>query len=185
MAALALYRYPVREWKQALATQPFVALLADVERERCAADLMYTVLMHPEQVLLPGNSTSVIHRLVSAGFEIVAKKYAPDIQHSRMLAEARDFLVHSGLADSHVQRFVFLFMLHKEEELQQLVEQAYVEGKHLWGTNQEARAHFRRFLDRLATMVQVTLDWPCSELNMVDVVQNMVRGATKAYLLMN
>lgn len=183
---MSVYRYPVHEWKQALATQPFVKLLATVERERCAADLMYTVLMHPDQVLggAFGGST-IILRIVRAGFDIIAKKYAPDIQHSRVVAEACAFVTTSGLADTYIQRFVFLFMLHKEEELQQLVEHAYVEGKHLWGTNEEARAHFRRFLERLAGMVEATLDWPCSELNMVDVVQNMVRGATKAYLLMN
>lgn len=184
---LIQYRYPWDEWKQALSTQPFVKLLSDVERERCASDLMYTILMHPDQTMGGGgNGQTIIHRLLSAGFEIILKKYAPDIHHSRMISEAREFLTGPlGLADTHVQRFVFLFMLHKEEELQQLIEHAYVEGKHLWGTNEEAKRHFQRFLAQLAVMVQTTLDWPCSELNMVDVVRNMVKGATKAYLMMN
>jgi hypothetical protein len=178
---MALYRYPLDEWRRALATQPFVKLFASVEKERCAADLMYTILMHPDQQL-PNSQQTLIHRLVSAGFDIISKKYAPDIQQSRMIKEAREFVTDSRLADTYIQRFVFLFMLHKEEELQQLVENAYVEGKHLWGTNVEARAHFRRFLDQLGGMVQNTLDWPCSELNMVEVVQNMVRAAVKCYL---
>ena len=179
---MALYKYPMDEWKQALATQPFVQLLSTVERDRCAADLMYTLLLHPEQQIGATGGT-IIQRLVSAGFDIILKKYAPDIQQSRMIREARAYIVDSGLADTYVQRFVFLFMLHKEEELQELVEQAYVEGgKHLWGTNAEARAHFRRFLIQLAVMVQSTLDWPCSELNILDVVRNMVRAAAKCYL---
>lgn len=178
----ALYRYPQEEWKQALATQrPLLQLLSSVEKERCSADLMYTLLMHPGMVL-PGNEETVIHRLVSAGFDIILKKYSPDIGRSRMIREAKAFVTTPKLADTYVQRFVFLFMLHKEEELQQLVEQAYVEGKHLWGTNAEARAHFRRFLDQLGRMVQSTLDWPCSELNMVEIVRNMVNAATKCYV---
>lgn len=179
---MALYHYPLDEWKLALSSQPFVKLLADVERDRCNSDLMYTILMHPEQIIVQQQQT-VIQRLVNAGFDIIMKKYAPDIQHSRMIREARAYITNPQLSDTYVQRFVFLFMLHKEEELQHFIEQAYVEGKHLWGTNLEAKAHFRRFLDQLAIMVQSTLNWPCSELNMVDVVRNMVRAATKAYLM--
>jgi hypothetical protein len=175
--------YPADEWKRTLKKQPFVQLLSKVEQERCTADLMYTILMHPDQVLGATTTTTVIERLVNAGFDIITKKYAPDLSQSRMIREARAYVTNSRLADTYVQRFVFLFMLHKEEELQQLIESAYVEGKHMWGTNEEARQHFRLFLTHLGAMVQSTLDWPCSELNMVDVVRNLVRGATKCYLM--
>lgn len=161
-------------------------LLSLVEKERCASDLMYTVLMHPDQVIggaAGGGEQTVVHRLVTAGFEIITKKYAPDLQQSRMIREARNFVTNAQLADTYIQRFVFLFMLHREVELQELISQAYVEGKHLWGSNEEARAHFQRFLSHLNSMVQQTLDFPCSELNMVDVVHNMVNAVTKCYLI--
>lgn len=137
--------------------------------------------MHPTLPLPDGQT--VIQRLVRVSLETLAKKYAPDFEQSRMIREARAFVTHPTLSDASVKTFYFLFMLQREPELQEVIGRAYVEGKHMWGTNDEARAHLKNFLDEhLAGMVQRTLDWPCSTLNIVDVVRNMVHAAAKAYL---
>lgn len=176
-----MLRYSQAEWRAALATQPFTQISAAIERERCAGDLLYAVFQHPETPL--PNGRTVIQHLICVAFETIARKYAPDFEQSRMIREARAYVTHPTLSDVHVKTFYFLFMLQRETELQEVVARAYVEGKHLWGTNEEARAHLKTFLDEhLGGMVQRTLDWPCSVLNIVDVVRNMVRAAAKAYL---
>lgn len=164
----------------AVAQGPLVTLYRTLEEERCAADLLYATLFHPNHELRPGER--IIDRVLQGALAVVAKKYAPDWERVHLLREGRRYVTTGAAADSYAKRFYWLFLLHAEPELQDLVRAAYVEGRHLWHTNREAHAHFAHFLQHLGTMIRSTLQWPCSVVNIGDVVRNFVEAARRYYV---
>lgn len=171
-------------WTRALSVShgPLAALYRTLEEERCAGDLLYATLFHPEHELRPGEM--IIDRVLQGALTLIAKKYAPDWERVRLLRDGRAYVSQGvgGGADTYAKRFYWLCILHSEPELQDLVRAAYVEGRHLWHTNQEAHAHFTHFLQHLATMIRSTLQWPCSGVNIADVVRNFVEAARRYYV---
>ena len=151
-----------------------------LEEERRAGDLLYATLFHPNFQLKPGET--IIDRVIQGGLVIISKKYAPDWDRLRLLRDGRAYIIQDKNADSYAKRFYWLCMLHAESELQDLVRAAYVEGRHVWHTNREAHAHFAHFLRHLGTMIQATLQWPCSRVNMVEVMHNFVEAARRYYV---
>jgi hypothetical protein len=82
-----------------------------------------------------------------------------------------------------VKLFHFLFMLHREPEIQEMMRHGYAPGHHpLW--KERANSHLADFLHALEPMIKGTLSWPCSDHNICDVVHNLVGAAKKAYLIM-
>lgn len=168
-------------WNRAVdASHPTLrTMTATLEEQRCAGDLLYATLFHPQRELRPGEP--IIDRVLQGAFAVITKKYAPDWERLRMLREGRLYLQH-GAADSYAKQFYWLCMLHTESELQELVRAAYVEGHHLWHTNREAHAHFALFLQHLGTMIRATLQWPCSVVNITEVVRKFVEAARRYYV---
>lgn len=166
-------------WNRAVLAvhEPLKNLHHTLEKERCAADLLYATLFHPQSELRPGEM--IIDRVLRGALTVVAKKYAPDWERVRILRDGRAYIFG---ADLYAKRFYWLCMLHSEPELQELVRAAYVEGRHLWHTNQEAHAHFAHFLQHLGTMIRATLQWPCSVMNIVEVMRNFVEAARRYYV---
>ena len=170
------------------ADDPFQVQARAVEQERCEADLMYEIFMHPSRpISLKDPSTgqvtetTLIDRMLGAGAELIAKKYSPDYGKSRMITDSAAFL-QSKSADPVIKLFNFLFILAKEPEIQKLILSAYVidHPGNLWGAN--ADIHFESFVKAVDCMVEKTLKWPCNELNIVEVVRNMVHAAKMVYL---
>jgi hypothetical protein len=169
-------------WKRAneASHAPLATLQHALEEDRCAADLLYATLFHPDRILRSGET--VIDRVLQGALDMIAKKYAPDWERVRLLRDGRTYALTAGAADSYVKRFYWLCILHSQPELQELVRAAYVEGRHLWHTNREAHAHFTQFLQHLGSMIRSTLQWPCSVINITDVVRNFVEAARRHYV---
>ncbi len=177
-----------RKLEELMAEMPFSKHAKAVERERCEADLLYEILMHPEHMLTlkdpaTGAETQMmlIDRILGASLELVSKKNSPDFGKSRMISDATAFL-QGPAADPTVKLFNFLFILSREQEIQALMLKGYDMDHpgNLWSTN--ADLHLSEFVKQIQDMVDRTLKWPCNERNIVDVVRNMVRGARLVYL---
>lgn len=154
-----------------------------VEDERCASDLMYATLWYPNREIKPGQT--LIDRVLEGAFAVIAKKYAPDFGKVDLIRRTRAYLLGPQCHDTYVKRFYWLCQLHAEPELQELVRAAFVEQPgQLWHNKAEAHAHFALFLTHLGTMVQQTLQWPCSVINITDVVVNFVEAARRQYVTM-
>jgi hypothetical protein len=173
-------------WNRAVdASHPTLRTLGTtLEEQRCAGDLLYATLFHPQRELRPGET--IIDRVLQGALVVITKKYAPDWERLRLLREGRSYIQQqqqgTAAADSYAKRFYWLCMLHAEPELQELVRAAYVEGRHLWRTNREAHAHFALFLQHLGTMIRATLQWPCSVVNITEVVRKFVEAARRYYV---
>lgn len=165
-------RYKRHELETLLKETAFAKLAAQVERERCEADLLYCLLMKPSEELL--------NRVLRQCHEMVLKKNAPDMDNSRIIRESWDVLMRAG--NTHVKLFRFLFMLNHEPEIQEMMRHGYILNHpgNLWG--ERAHSHLADFLLSLEKMVKDTLNWPCSDANILDVVHNMVNGARLAYM---
>ncbi len=183
-----MIKYTREELVKILAEMPYTAQSRAVEQERCDADLLYQLLMHPEHVLTladPNTGTKtqmlLIDRILGASLELICKKNSPDYEKSRMIKDARRF-IQSSSADPTVKLFNFLFVLRKEPEIQALMLKGYVKNSpgNLWGANFDL--HFEEFIKQLDRMTEATLNWPCNELNIVHVVRNFVQAARRYYL---
>lgn len=170
------------DWNRAVhaSHSAFQTIATRLEEQRCAGDLLYATLFHPQRELRPGES--IIDCVLQGAFVVINKKYAPDWEQQRILREGRSYIQQGAAADSYAKRFYWLCMLHAEPELQELVCAAYVEGRHLWHTNREAHAHFALFLQHLGTMIRATLQWPCSVVNITEVVHKFVEAARRYYV---
>jgi len=141
------------------------------EDEWCRTDLLYSLLMRPSVHL---------DRVLAQCRALIFIKNEPDMQHSRIITESWDLLMRAG--NWHVKLFYFLFMLHREPEIQEMMRQGYIINGCMWG--ERAHSHFADFLHALEPMIKGTLSWPCSDANICDVVHNMVGAARKVYLML-
>jgi hypothetical protein len=168
---------------------PFAAHAIAVEQERCEADLLYEILFHPNHVLTlkdpaTGQETkmTLIDRMLSAGYELMAKKYSPDYGKSRMIADSKTMYMQTPAADPTIKLFNFLFILAKETEIQALVLKGYVVNHpgNLWGAN--ADLHFADYVKAVQGMVDKTLLWRYNMLDNAHVIRSMVYFAKVAYV---
>jgi hypothetical protein len=158
--------------EQMLATTKFRTASAQVENDCCKGDLLFSLLMRPSEHL---------DFVLEQCHAIVLKKNAPDMSRPRIITDTWALLIRAG--NYHVKLFNFLFMLHHEPEVQEMIRRGYLPPPHpgnLWGNH--AHTHLADFLLRLKSMVAATLTWPCSEHNISDVVHNFVHAAQSAYL---
>lgn len=164
--------YTRRDLEKMLSATQFARVSRLVEDDCCKADLLYSLFMRPSVHL---------DFVLEQCHAIVLKKNQPDMARPRIIHDTWNLLVKAG--NYHVKLFYFLFMLHHEPEVQEMIRRGYLPPPHpgnLWGDR--AHTHLADFLLRLETMVAATLTWPCSEHNMRDVVHNFVHSARSAYL---
>jgi hypothetical protein len=159
-----------------MATQSeYARLAAATEEQWCQADLLYRLLMRP--LATPG----LLDRVLQQCRTMVLLKNAPDMERSRIIRDGWDLMMQVGNAE--VKLFYFLFMLHREPEVQEMMRRGYLldhPGNERWGAR--AHSHLADFLVALDPMIRATLSWPCSDANICDVVHNMVNAARLAYL---
>ena len=152
----------------------FAAQAALIEAERCAADLMYSILTHPKQPLL--------HEILTHCFDLIEKKNAPDLLQSRMYREGKEFIL-SEKADHFIRLFYLLFFLSKEQEVQELFIQGCL-AKHAGNLFKDgAVEHLQLYFVMLQEMADKTLNFNCNIVNMTTVARTMVCEAKKAYVL--
>jgi len=159
---------------------PYGQQAALVEEERCRGDLMYAILNQPDRILHQ-TKERLIDRMLDIAFDLVSKKNSPEFEKSRMVRESLAFLK-LECADSNIKLFNFLFVLCKETEIQDMVRDGYDldHPGNMWG--RQAPDHFDDFIKALAPMIQTTLDWPCSEINIKSIVTNFVQTTIKKYV---
>jgi hypothetical protein len=159
---------------ETIATQSgYAKAAASTEDEWCASDLLYSLLMRPSVHL---------DKVLAQCHALVLIKNEPDMQRSRIITDTWDLLLRAG--NMQVKLFHFLFMLHREPEIQEMMRKGYAEGDNhpLW--KDRAHSHLADFLHALEPMIKGTLSWPCSDHNIVDVVHNLVGAARRAYLIL-
>ncbi len=164
-----------RDALEALAARDeYCAIAASLHRERCQRDLLYALFEDPE-----GNER-VLDRVLAACEKLVMKKYAPDISRSRPIADAWQYVL-GPLADVHVKLYTFLFVLHREQEVQRVVLDSYDD-------NESDVEGARQFIDViLPGIIRPTLNWPSSPTNIEGNVAghaSMTHAARKRYLLL-
>jgi hypothetical protein len=168
---------------------PYTNQAKAVEQERCEADLLYELFMHPDHMLtLKDPSTGavtemkLIDRILGVCIELVAKKNSPDYGKMRMITDNLAFL-RSPAADSTVKLFNFLFFLQKEPEIRAMMLKGYHVNHpgNLWGQGFEL--HFDDFMKRLDIMTEGTLNNPINPVEVVLCVRNLVQHTRKTYLL--
>jgi hypothetical protein len=148
-------------------------LAAATEDEWCEADLMYSLLTRPSIHL---------NRVLAQCHAMMEIKNAPDIQRSSIARDSWALLMRAG--NWEVKLFYFLFMLHREPEVQEMMRRGYLlehPGNERWGAR--AVSHFADFLVALEPMIKATLHWPCSDANICEVVHNLVNAARLAYAI--
>lgn len=152
---------------------PFAKQAAATEDAWCESDLLYSLLMRPSLHL---------DRVLGQCREMLVIKNAPDMKRSRAITATYELLMESG--NQHVKLFYFLFILHHEPEVQEMMRHGYTPlvGHPLWG--ERAHSHLADFLHALEPMVKGTNSWPCSDANICDVVHNFVGAARRAYLIL-
>jgi hypothetical protein len=146
---------------------------AALEDEWCESDLLYSLLTRPSLHL-----DRILHQCRA----MLLVKNAPDMQRSRVINQCWELMMRAG--NTEVKLFHFLFILHREPEVQEVIRRGYLvehPGSQRWG-GARAIAHFADFLIALEAMIKPTLNWPCSDANICDVVHNMVNAARLAYL---
>jgi hypothetical protein len=160
---------PWADYQKLCASDSYMSTIAPtIQRQRCDDDILYAILSCDVELL---------DRVLGACYAMLAKQYAPQLERSRVYREAHAFLTTPAKrADAYVKTFQFLFVLCKEARVQELVTQAYD------GAQRDAGpARLKRFLPILGGMVDSTLNWPCSEMNITGVVRDMVHAARKEY----
>ncbi len=174
--------------KKLAGEQPYAAIAAAVEQERCEADLMYEILMHPNHVLVLKDpvtgvetQTTLIDRMLAAGMELIAKKYGPDYGKSRMIADSTAYL-QAPAADPTVKLFNLLRIVGQEPEMQALILKGYNVDHpgNLWGPN--ADIHFAEFVKAVDGMMENAFKWRYSMIDVAHVVRSTVHVARIIYL---
>lgn len=149
----------------------FAPIAAALHRQRCERDILYALFEAPTLY------DNLLDRVLQACFVLTSKKYAPDLETSRNIRESRAFL-QSPRANVHIKLYNFLFFLRREEEVQEMVLMTY--------ESPEQRESVRAFIhDHATTIVEQTLNWPYSRMNIdsnVTAETSMTHAARVKYL---
>ncbi len=153
----------------------FAPIAAALHRRRCDTDILYALFEGD-----PAVHDSLLDRILQACFQLTARKYQPDLEQSRIIRESRAYL-QSPRADTHIKLYNFLFFLRRDDEVQEMVLTTY--------ESPEQRDQVRAFIHGdLAVIIEQTLDWPCSRMNIDGNVvgeTSMTHAARKKYLTMS
>ena len=142
-----------------------------IEDKRCQTDLMYALFQRPHTVL---------PRLLPGMLALIERKHSPDLGSDPMFCDARKFLLADG-ADDHIKVFMILMIINRDCESHAILKDGYLDGS-LWGDEMAGQAHFERFLDPLAQLVDGLFNAPFGEANVINRVFEFVVGAKIQYL---
>lgn len=153
---------------------PFVSQAALIDQERCLADLMYRILVRPQD--------AIVKQVLDSCFQLIEKKNSPDLNKSRMYREANEYVM-SEMADAKVRLFYLLFIVAKESEVQDLFAQG-IQVKHpgnLFGN--EAIPHLYEYFKILHDMCDKTLNFNYNPVNILVIVDKYLEEAKRMYVL--
>jgi hypothetical protein len=166
--AHAVYKRAALKTLSSSAPSSYYAVACALHTERLALDILYALFCSSAE------DSALLLRVLLACFELTTKKYAPNLAGSRMIREARAHLL-SPAAGVDIRLFQLMFFLQHEEELQHMILATYV--------TPESKDAARAFLTTaLKDIIEPTLNWPWSRLNIAGGVDAMVHAARKAYL---
>lgn len=144
-----------------------------IEDKRCQTDLMYALFQRPHTVL---------PRLLPGMLALIERKHSPDLGSDPMFCDARNFLLSdNGHGQCQIKVFMILMIVNRDSESHAIIKDGYLNGS-LWGDEKAGQAHFERFLEPLALLVDGLFNAPFGEANVISRIFEFVVGAKIQYL---
>lgn len=162
-----------------------------VEAERCAADPIYCMQWNPYHELQLVDYTdpaqpvvgtiTMIDRILGGCLEIIERIHGKELTNDRVYADSKAFLL-SPRAQHQDKLFYIYFVLKREPEACELIRSLFVPEHpgNLWGT--DVYAHFDAFMLHIDESVEKTRNFPCSERNIQEVINQFVLVSKQEYL---
>lgn len=145
-----------------------------MEDERKKYDPMYNILFAPEDF---------IREYLETGISIIYKKYGKRLSSNRRITKTFDLLMSSKYEndDIAVKIVALLFMTHHEPELALAIEQRYDTSGGFF--EERGPQMFRKFMQHIKDFITKTLHFPYNQTNIVQIVNNFVKGAKTTYIM--
>lgn len=166
----AFHQEKLAQW---MAENNFKKRNAELEDDRCQADLLYALFHRPQ---------TVADRLLQGLMDLIVRRNDPDLERSRMFRESHQYVTQHPRAAWVLKVFNILLILSREPGAAEVFEAGYDPDSPgcLWGHNY--KDHLQRFLQNLRFMVDGTMSCSFGECNIVFIVQRFVQDAEMTYL---
>lgn len=143
--------------------------MEEIKKKRCDNDPIYNMLFHP-------GVDNFLNDLIEAGVAHTNKKYGERFRNDRCIQHM--FKLFATIDDPVVKQMAATFFLVWEPLLTKTVSKMY--GKEsLFG--EAGVDHYNKFIVKMEEYIKKTLLFPCSESNIIQIVENYTNGAKKEY----
>jgi hypothetical protein len=143
-----------------------------LEQERCQADILYELFMHP--------TPAMVDPLLTTCLDMVTKRY--ELAPSRMWSAARNTTLQLMSMDMDLKVFRILFALAWMPEVKKLIIKACAPTSLLWSTPQQAEQHVDALVTHLKMRFDEMLSGNMSEVSLPHQVPDVVCEARRLYL---
>lgn len=165
-------------WKKKLKEESSLG----IHEKRCECDPLYQLLIFPNATLEMETNEKVkfVDRIINGIKPMLEKKYGESFRNDTIISTMFKQL-ESSYCDSNIKVFFLLFIIKWEPEVCQIIRELYTDTSPMFGNKGlEQYNHILRLLDK---WIAETQNYPYSQFNIVQVVQNFLNVTTLEYIM--